>query len=93
MSKKSKDEDLWNLDITIAKLVLPKLIRFREKTCSFPANLSKFEEWHKILNKMIYSFSMIKDRFKKKAFYSNKEIKKIDQGLKLFVKYYHDLWW
>jgi len=93
MSKKRKDEDLWNLDITIAKFILPKLIKFKEKTFCFPCSLNDVKEWHKILDKMIYSFSMIKNTFKEDGFYSNEEIKKIDQGLRLFAKYYHDLWW
>jgi hypothetical protein len=87
--------ELWNLDNTISKFVLPRLIRFKQVgSSSHPSELTP-EEWEIILNKMINSFQlMLQDDFK---YTERKEItarqNKINAGLKLFAKYYQNLWY
>ena len=56
---------------------------------SYPADLDYIEEWHNIIDKMIYSFEII----------ANDDIvtqmnrkKEIQEGLDLFAKYFMDLW-
>lgn len=52
-------EELYDLDITIAKFILPRLIAFKQHSEGQPRlNMSR-EEWDEILDKMIYAFERI----------------------------------
>lgn len=84
-------KDTWNLDITIAKFILPRLKLFRKVVDCYPCDLNSIEEWHDILDKMIESFYLMATTSSYKTLNENYE--KIEQGLDLFRKYYHDLWW
>jgi len=53
------DTELWSLDRTIAKYVLPRLIEFKKVTNGCPPELESFDDWIDIINKMIYSFDHI----------------------------------
>ena len=77
--------ECWNLDITIAKFILPRLKYFRETTISYPQADMGLDGWHEILDKMIYSFDeILKD--------DSTDQDKIQEGLELFAKYYMNLW-
>ena len=64
-----KDSEWYDLDITIAKFVLPRLIKFKEKKRSVPCLLDDDGNimdlniadklWDEYLNKMIWSFEQI----------------------------------
>lgn len=83
------DSDLWNLDDTIAKFVATRLWAFKELKCSYPSNLKSYEEWQGILERIAFAFKLLqKDAFERNEF----EQKCIDDGLKLFVEYYENLW-
>jgi hypothetical protein len=88
------DRETWSLDHTIAKFVLPRLIRFREVKCSYPSCLSS-KEWNVILNKMIYSMQGIIDEFNGSGGITDyrKHMIKVHEGLVLFGKYFGHLWW
>lgn len=58
------DTELWSLDRTIAKYVLPRLIEFKKVTNGYPPDFENFEEWIDIIDKMIYSFDHIVNREK-----------------------------
>ena len=52
-------EELYDLDITIARFILPRLMVFKEH-CELTPNLTMTrEEWIQILDKMIYAFDRI----------------------------------
>ena len=52
-------EELYDLDITIARFILPRLMVFKEHCERTPnLNMSR-EEWTQILDKMIYAFDRI----------------------------------
>lgn len=58
-----KKEELWNLDATIAKFVLPRLVEYKKICNSRPPRLS-MNEWYEILDKIIYAMSwVIKDYY------------------------------
>jgi len=101
------DRELWSLDHTIAKFVLPRLLIFKEKKIGYPADLT-VEKWDSILDQIIYSMEAIIDEWDGKYDYlpSTKiaspsfairtiqiQEKKINQGLNLFAKYFRNLWW
>jgi len=90
-----KNEELWSLDTTIAKFVLPRLKRFKKATRGHPSDLTE-KQWDDILDKMIFSFDFIVDHKKMYAIGNignDKVWKKVDTGLALFAKWFNSLWW
>ncbi|MBR6946851.1 MAG: hypothetical protein IKH53_02750 [Muribaculaceae bacterium] len=52
-------EELYDLDITIARFILPRLMAYKQH-CERTPNLNMtHEEWDGILDKMIYAFDRI----------------------------------
>ena len=54
-------KELWNLDYTVAKFVLPRLIKFKENSLGFPGygEADTMNKWQDILQKMITAFDYI----------------------------------
>lgn len=50
------DNDVWDLDYWFLNVIVPMLKQLNKSNISYPANLT-MEEWHKILNKMIFYFT------------------------------------
>ena len=55
-----KYKDIYSLDNTIARFVLPRLKFFKKNIIGYPPDIT-FEEWKDILDKMILSFELILD--------------------------------
>jgi hypothetical protein len=89
-----KDNEIWDLDITLANYILPRLKRFKKVNVnSYPPDLSGIEEWHKIIDKMIWSFERIVNDDWSYEYKRVKEQKEqYDTGMKLFAEYFLDLW-
>lgn len=92
--RKFSDDELWSLDVTIAKFILPRLRRFKQKNDSHPSTLSE-KEWNKKLDEMIYSFSYYARGEQRQ--YENTEESKSEQkqaihGLRMFAQWYGHLW-
>lgn len=90
------DYDIWSIDDTLALIIHPILVRFRENLNGHPEYLP-MEEWEKILDKMIYAFyHIIYENWQCKQPRDIESLKKIhadiDEGLKLFGKHFRDLW-
>jgi hypothetical protein len=84
--------EIWNLFVTIAKFLVPRLKVYRRDFMSFPSELT-VEEWQEILDKMIEGFELIaNDHFeldyKEQLKYRAKEQEAVD----LLHKYYFHLW-
>jgi len=59
IAKTIKVEELYDLDVSIARFILPRLMVFKEH-CERTPNLNMTsEEWNDILDKMIYAFERI----------------------------------
>ena len=87
------EEELWSLDHTIAKFIVPRLKKFQQlladPSCvAGPPHSIAREEWALILNRMIYSFDKISSDT---VNYSDDP--KIQEGIDLFAKWYRCLWW
>ena len=52
-------DELYDLDITIAKFILPRLIAYKQHCERTPRMTMTREEWDEILDKMIYAFERI----------------------------------
>jgi len=90
-------EELWDFEYHLAKIILPGLISFKDKSLGHPGNITQ-EEWEEILDKMIWSFnekangepSRPKDiREAIDGFY----YKKLQEGFELFGLWYQNLWY
>lgn len=88
----------WGLYNYLTNIALPVLKDYRENMHGVPGivcrkgePLSKsVERWEQILDKMIYSFQAIHDD---ENFINPPDVeKKIQEGLKLFAKYFRTLW-
>lgn len=99
------DWDTWSLDHTLALIIHPALIAFKEHMHGYPADLitnnddsdAGFEAWKIIIDKMIFAFTNIIDTTWEEQFYSDeigyKEYDaRIQEGLDLFSKYFRSLW-
>ena len=94
------EAETWNLDSTLAMINYSYLCYFREHCLhGCPANMT-MEKWKKIIDSMILAFElMIKEDNTKELFgkelieYSKNKQKKINFGLRMFIKYFSDLWW
>lgn len=53
-----EEAELWGLEATLAKFILPRLVGFRDTCCSYPHGLSE-DDWTKELNKMIVAFYLL----------------------------------
>ena len=64
---KIRKEELWNLDCTINKFILPRLQKFNlllkdnKGIHGYPANLKNMKEWIDIIDEMIWSFQFALD--------------------------------
>ena len=93
------DSELWSLDVTIAKFILPRLKRFKTKAgygchggenCPFETTEDGFmtqKGWGDCIQKMIDAFQVIVDDCVDD---SQQEV--VDEGLALFAKYFQALW-
>ncbi len=89
------ERELWSLDDTIAKFVLPRLKVFRNNTGGYPGVFSGDpkgqEKWEAIIDQMIFGLNYVAsgDCYK---FLDDKTHKKAQKGLRLFGEWFMDLW-
>jgi hypothetical protein len=87
-------EDIWNLDISIARYILPRLKYLKRIKLSHPSRLSE-KQWDREISKMIRAFELIaNDTYF--DYGDGKDVKRrskiINDGLASFIKHYHSLW-
>ena len=97
------DAEHFSLDTTLSLYIYSQLCYFRDypMTCGTPCSMTH-EQWEGIVNSMIEAFKLMiieddKDKWclperKRKQLSKNKQ-KKINFGLRMFIKYYHCLWY
>jgi hypothetical protein len=90
MTRGWDDRETWSLDHSLAKIILPRLKRFKQITIAVPCDL-KEQEWNDKLDKMIaaFEFAASEDRWMAKP----EDYDKHNEGIKLFAEYYWALWW
>ena len=79
------DTELWNLDVTIAEFITPRLKAYAADVQGVPGTL-KEEEWQKMLLLMVQAFEEYNG-----ADFQNKTMRG-KKGFKLFRKYFSNLW-
>lgn len=90
--------DTWELDHTLAKLILPRLKYFRKHNCCHPEYMTA-KEWDNELDAMIAAFDLIanEDKYDWRRESDEKKRKKNDRiikkGLRSFSDNFTGLWW
>lgn len=82
-------DELWNLDFTLARFILPRLVAFRSETVSYPLDADP-DQYKQDLDTMIAAFKLI---LKDDILTGEKEMYTIETGLALFAKHFRSLWW
>lgn len=85
--------DTWNVDVTLSYVIVPLLTKLKETTHSYPSNLGSMDEWHEILDEMIWAFTYKRDNFD--AIGSEDFVviqERMSNGFQLFGKYFESLW-
>lgn len=81
------DRALWDLHFYLATIAAPILGKMCEKGCGYPASITS-KKWEAHLHKMYQAMWLIaEDRS-----YTENEEQVINEGIKLFGKWYRDLW-
>ena len=85
------DADAYNLNRSLAHIILPRLKKFNEVRVSFPgSDIMSEEEWDAIIKKMIAGFELIvSDEYYNMT---KEEFEIAKEGLRLFSEHYFDLW-
>ena len=103
------DSETWSLEHSLAKLIAPRLKRFKELNNGVPGYLcpgggsttnygNKIDKaaakWDAMLDDMIFAFEFVADEDKYfTAKPDSPEWKRVEKGLTLFRKNFHSLWW
>lgn len=86
------DRELWNLDATILKFIIPRLKAFREmERWGTPCGIS-VGTWHIILDRIIEGFQLYLDDEWTTSAELDYIMKKYKISMKLFAKWFCGLW-
>ncbi len=88
------ETEIWSLDWSLAKLILPRLEYFRANLNGWPGTFGDDEtvglkEWEGILDKMLLAFRLVASP---KVNFGSEQEAQIEEGLELFGKYMRSLW-
>lgn len=84
------NSELWSLDHSLAKHILPRLKEFQRCHAGCPMG-SSTEEWNDILQKMIVGFEYYASG-ECWGDYNFEKAEAAQHGLELFAKWYGNLW-
>ena len=85
------DDETWNLDHSLAKIIAPRLRRFRELNNGHPGTMSE-EEWEECLDEMVWAFEYIADEGGNYV-ENTAQLERAERGLQLFAEHFSHLWW
>lgn len=86
--------ETFNLDATLSMIIYSYLCYFRDNCLVGHPGCMTFEKWKEIIDKMIEAFKLQIDLDENiDNINSKNKQKKINYGMRLFIKYYNDLWW
>ena len=80
--------DTWSMDYSLAHIILPMLKQLKENNHGYPATLTE-KSWNDIMDKMIYAFEC---KVLDGDLFDTGNQKKMQEGFRLFGKYYQNLW-
>lgn len=86
------DKDILDLDVTIAKFLIPRLKKLKNLKNCYPESAGSMAKWHGILKKMIKAFEIIAKQGHLESVKNSSRDKIMLEGLELFAKHFTDLW-
>lgn len=89
MTRGWDDSETWSLDYSLAKLILPRLIRLKEFRLEYIENPPG---WIEDLDKMIAAFEFLGSE-ERWSCYDKDKWNEAQEGVELFAKHYTSLWW
>ena len=94
--------DTYSMFVTLAHIVHPMLVQLKATSEGYPDNISIFdtpiaaasdeERWDYVLDEMIWAFEFIRDYYDDFNVSKEADYIRAQNGLRLFAKYYFDLW-
>ena len=90
------DAEFFSLDTSLSMYIYSQLCYFRDNCLYGHPGFMTFEEWSKILDEMIEAFRLLIKNDENDSYignYSKRQQKKINKGLRNFIKYYNHLWY
>ena len=82
-------DEVWNTKNTLARLIAPRLVTFRElEKHGHPDGFKDKREWDATIQKMIDAFELMKYT----DCLSEEETKTFSEGITLFCKHFRILW-
>lgn len=85
--------ETFDLDATLSMIIYSYLCYFRDNCLvGYPGSMT-FEKWQEIIDKMIEAFKLQIELNNNIDISSKNKKKKINYGMRLFIKYYNHLWW
>ena len=86
------DAEFFNLDYSLSLYIYSHLCYFRDNCLNGHPSFMTFEQWKSIIDKMIEAFKLQITTDNEWNVSKNKQ-KKINYGMRLFIKYYNHLWY
>lgn len=88
------DSETWNLDMTIAKFILPRLIVFRQLNNGMPQEHTE-ESYNAVLDEIIegLTYKANEDEYDLSPEEELVHFNKITKAFELLSKHIHGLWW
>ncbi len=81
------DNDVWDLNDYLGHIVIEGIKKLKKIQHGHPDGFNR-KEWHKMLNKIIYTFTLEQKGYK----LTPKQQEKCDEGWEVFKKYFGYLW-
>lgn len=82
-------EEVWGTCHTLAQLIAPRLLAFKElDKHGYPPDFNDMRGWNKAIQKMADAFELMKYVHT----LSESENNTVEKGLRLFCKYFRNLW-
>jgi len=82
--------DVWEFDYYLTKIIVRGLKQLKKDSHGYPSEETMtMEKWREILQKIIDCFEL---KMMSEYTHTKEEKRVIDDGMRLFVKYYDNLW-
>ena len=82
-------EEVWNTDNTLSQLIVPRLLAFKAlDKHGYPGDFKDMRAWNNAIQEMVDAFELMKYV----QSLSDEESAIVEKGLKLFCKYFRNLW-
>lgn len=99
--RRIRPKDAWSIKVDTAKFLVPRLkmfLKIIDECGATPGILARqypddgYERWREMVKKMLFSFEYYADYDERIMVASDSELRRVEEGLFLFAKWYGHLW-